>query len=846
MFFKKKIFKAVFLIPMVAFQLHGCNDDSGGESLQESSRYKIIPTSEGGLDSLQRNVNLSSGGLFLSKKDQSSPYFQFERYYNSNSLNNKWNSLASSKIVSTKEISTPSYSSKEDACTLGWDTIKDTSYLGLLSNSQAQYQNQSCQVFSGGELALKIPVVSEESDSKVLFLPTGEHILIEAEGSEWTKDLNEGRTLHRKNNSFTFNNGEKTYTYSSNGLIKSINNDGVLINLNYDTDNKLIKAILPSNQEVSFHYDDTQLKNISSPYGEVEYFYNSSGVLTEVHHNGNLHEAYEYDSSCNDCLAKVKDSNGNTIDEYSYDAMNRILSNNDDHFSYNGNVTSVLSGGVLDVEYKFQMVGDKLKPVEIYGKDEILGEFTRTLEYNEIGKLSKIIEEDSVSSYDYNTNHQLIKSVIEYNDGARDITLTKWNGNNPNIVVNNNSIEVTSYDNSNRVTEKYKGFISEENKINLENQGLSGVSKDEAKLLIEKRLTSLKNTYDHMGNLIEVNDSLKGTNKYEYDEHGYISIRTNPLGAKEKTKRTAFGKILEKISFDGEISNYEYDEINQLRRISTSTNDISYQYDDFGRVNKIESTLLGTTEYSYNQDNLTESITNNDGTQTVLDYEGQELVSARKYSESGKMIEDVSAYYVTQRSTLGQERRQFNRRGDLTNLIDAEGKGIQYRYASNGLVNEIIYPKGESTKFEYNQNYLLKSISSPNGTTTEFDVDKITGLTTQERNPDYGNISYQYDKNNNIAKRIYGDNTVIDYTYDIVNRPTSITSDQQSVIFKYDEGENGYGKMTTLLDNSGETRWDYQDNGLITNQTINGSKYSTHYSYNDLKQLEKIRYPSGS
>ncbi len=89
-------------------------------------------------------------------------------------------------------------------------------------------------------------------------------------------------------------------------------------------------------------------------------------------------------------------------------------------------------------------------------------------------------------------------------------------------------------------------------------------------------------------------------------------------------------------------------------------------------------------------------------------------------------------------------------------------------------------------------------------------------------------------------------------TYDALNRIKSeIFADaSENVIYGYDDaadGSKGIGRLTSVTDASGTTRYVYNDFGAVSKETriIDGKTYITQYHFNTNGQLSSITYPSG-
>jgi len=127
----------------------------------------------------------------------------------------------------------------------------------------------------------------------------------------------------------------------------------------------------------------------------------------------------------------------------------------------------------------------------------------------------------------------------------------------------------------------------------------------------------------------------------------------------------------------------------------------------------------------------------------------------------------------------------------------------------------------------------------------------------QEVSPDRGTLSYWYDADGNLTKRIDGDSVETDYAYDNANRRTAMTfpSDTaENTTFTYDQttgGNQGVGRLTNVAEASGSTGFTYDAQGrkTVAAKVISGGGYVTpltvQYGYDANGKVTSITYPSG-
>ena len=102
-------------------------------------------------------------------------------------------------------------------------------------------------------------------------------------------------------------------------------------------------------------------------------------------------------------------------------------------------------------------------------------------------------------------------------------------------------------------------------------------------------------------------------------------------------------------------------------------------------------------------------------------------------------------------------------------------------------------------------------------------------IVLQEVSADRGTTTYTYDAAGNLITRTDARGVVQSITYDALNRPTtqSYTTVANvpataSTTWRYDEGSNNIGRLTSMHDVSGSTTYQYDLHGrlLNKNQTV--------------------------
>lgn len=271
--------------------------------------------------------------------------------------------------------------------------------------------------------------------------------------------------------------------------------------------------------------------------------------------------------------------------------------------------------------------------------------------------------------------------------------------------------------------------------------------------------------------------------------------------------------------------------------------------------------------------------------------EGQILISDTVYNSRGAIYEKAVPYFVPNDQTPNPQMGIYQipnvGRPKTTTNYDALGRVIRITNIDgtfsttsyNGFTKTAVNEAGVKKYFENDafgsllkvQEFNTPGASVPVYATTTYEYDlslgaltKVTdtkgnittinydnfGRKTDMNDPDLGHWRYSYDINSNITEQTDNKNQKIRFEYDPLNRLTKkLYPDQTGVNYYYDEGNFSKGKRTRMVDPSGSTQTEYDNRGRITKETkiitVNGQSntFITQYSYDNLDRVKTITYP---
>jgi RHS repeat-associated protein len=152
----------------------------------------------------------------------------------------------------------------------------------------------------------------------------------------------------------------------------------------------------------------------------------------------------------------------------------------------------------------------------------------------------------------------------------------------------------------------------------------------------------------------------------------------------------------------------------------------------------------------------------------------------------------------------------------------------------------------------------ITEVSDPRDIDTQYTYNGFGDL-TREISPDRGTTSYTYDSAGNLKTLTDARGVKHTYIWDALNRPTkrahttvSGVTGIASLLWNYDSGTNGIGRLTSFSDQSGSTGFSYDLHGRLLTKTqtanLNAINFTQtlSYQYDSFGRINQMTYPSGT
>ena len=322
--------------------------------------------------------------------------------------------------------------------------------------------------------------------------------------------------------------------------------------------------------------------------------------------------------------------------------------------------------------------------------------------------------------------------------------------------------------------------------------------------------------YDAHGNPTQIRDANGVLNEMSYDHRNRLTSYTT-AGLTTILGYDLNGKLTTVTTPDGKALNREYD--------------------GAGRLSALVDAQLNRMEYGYD-------LEGNRLTEILYDASGATLFSkAYRYDVLNRVAKRIDA--SAEETTYG-----YDAEGKLTRTTDANLNSSVQAYDALDRLQQTTDALNGVTQYGYDAQGNLTGVTDPSGLITRYSYDYLGNLISQT-SPDTGLTTYTYDEAGNRLSQTDARGITVSYSYDALNRLTHVSYPDASlnVIFIYDQGAYGIGRLTAITDGNGATEYAYNAYGDLISQTRTSSdgivtRFS--YDYDTQGRLASLAYPSGN
>jgi len=683
-----------------------------------------------------------------------------------------------------------------------------------------------------------------------------------------------------------------TFQYnSSKRLIGITGPSGTLVSYEYSSSGLLTKAIYPDGTSITYQYND--------PYDNM----NLTKIIDQNGHSYN----YTYDNF--DRVIKVERDNSN--DKITFSGYNTIEPDAYFYPPEAPNIevpiqkTSVYNSRGYLTRYRYitrgpgaEFAGNGLPLMyEVLGRGcSGCSEGDQRYIWDNNGNMIRHINIDNdmnretrFGNYNSRGNPGTVRKAYGTAD-QQNITYTYHPKLNAPLTITKSSI-LNSGQNKTTIfdyDDDYDSIANEDPKYRISRLIERGFTKDGSGNTVSFEYITTYN-YNSNGQLIsidgprtDINDITTFTYYPDNPSYGYnrsqLESRTDAAGnTYTYSNYDVYGNPGQITDPNNVITSYTYDLKGRVKTISTENNITQFFYDNKGNVDYIILPEGNIIDYTYDVVDRLMGITRRDASFVAID-----SITYSYDTEGNKTSEAIREGDIN-----GQIKKQSNFAYDsfdklnkiILNPLDPPGNEVSVRFEniSNGpplkekdantadgsWSKEYIYdsllrlkqvknlPSNIITGYQYDKHDNLTQVTDGNGNITTYTYDDI-GRLIEISSSDTGLTRYSYDPANNLISKTDGNGIRADYTYDALNRLTKIdlpgTSDD--IIFSYDSESvsNGKGRLTGMVDTSGETIYYYDSQGRLTKdeRNMDGRNYTTTYFYDLNGNLTGITYPTGT
>ncbi|PIQ77845.1 hypothetical protein COV82_02515 [Candidatus Peregrinibacteria bacterium CG11_big_fil_rev_8_21_14_0_20_46_8] len=669
--------------------------------------------------------------------------------------------------------------------------------------------------------------------------------------------------------------------------------------LSYDRANRLQSMATPVDT-MSYTYDavSNRLSETNSLQQRTEFVYDARNRVVEtrraVDAGSQIVQSQSYDMFGR--IGRRVDPRGNAS-TYTYDALDRLLTeadalnnvwtytydangnrlserdplNNSTTFAYDGLdrlVSTTNAAGKISLSF-YDEDGNAVRVIDRQNSDGTQAGHVTTYTYDLLNRQTR--ETDAYGNY-LEYAYDAVRNRLSARDKAGNLSQFSYDEFNRRVSEQDPSGAATGYlfDAAGNVT---RMTYADGTAVNYEYDA------GNRRTVVRDALAGERHfTYDAAGNVLSERDKSANVTNFVYDRLNRLVRETNALGTVTAYGYDLNGNRVSEVT-SGKTRSWSYDALDRLQDMREGGAVLeTFTYDGAGNV--LTKTDGNSAVISYQYDELHRRTQENlpEGTAVIYSYDNwdnllavQDVAASATYSYDllNRAVGETHTYadLPGRTYTIG---RSFDANGDVTQVVDASGKQLNYTYNSRRLVSSAALGAQQLASYQYNLLQRLTQITYGNGVVSAVARDALqrtTGIALND--PSSATLwqqTYGYDAESNRTNMDDNGWRTVQYQYDALHQLTSMNDGLIPESYAYDVWGNrtsfnarqysystSDNRLLSHTDGKGITDMSYDGNGNLTEElrtslnigTLTPASPTTlhetlHYGYDSRHRLIQI------
>lgn len=621
----------------------------------------------------------------------------------------------------------------------------------------------------------------------------------------------EGRVIEKKGNCCGYS--SKLQYDNDNNVTRIEDANGHVTTYTYDHNGNVLSETNALGYTQYYTYEDTysNILSYTDPKGNVYHFsYDDRGNLTEIRNPLNATNTYTYNNYGQ--VLTTTDANGN-VTTCGYDNYGNLVYHTDalgntNTLTYNvsGNLISAKDPYQGETHITYNNANEIIRLVDPLGN-------AVQMSYDQRGALATSTDaKQQVTHFTYDALRQPISitgplnNVVTttYNAKQKPVEVVDAMNNAVKYVYNDHDWLICTVDVLGDTTWYSYDNIGKVIGIQMPNGQTLSFQYDALDRLIatsDRMGTTAQFVYDATGNVVESIDGEGNHTYYTYDAMDRLTQITNANGGISQYTYDANGNPLSLTDANGHTTTFVYDALNrQISCTDALGNTTAKTYNANGKLTSVTDAKGQTTSYTYDANGQLIQIAFADGKTQSFEYDGNGNMIRQK-DEAGRYT--MFAYDALNRLTTktypdnSTYQYTYDLNGNMLTANNADAQ-VSFSYDNGGRVlSETL--NGKTTSYAYNTKNRVVTKTYPSGRTIIEEYDYRQRMTGIKENDDYV-ATMDFNANNLMIQRSYGNGITISFVYNALNQLTQLTDNSNiaNIQMAYDAVGNMISKKDQL------------------------------------------------